>query len=275
MIGLGSFSYRWSCGFKDRVPEKPLGLLDLLGRTERLGLKLLQVADNIPLHKRDVGEVREFISATKEMNIEIELGLAGISDSTLLPKYLDYAAQLDCRLLRASLDASDISIGEEKLCSYIKSFEDSLSGVGAKLALENHFALPSRELVSLVQNLNSEQFGICLDVANSICAGEWPIETIRLLSPYTINLHLKDCRFAIDPYGVGFSIVGTPLGTGIIDVPTVLDFVGPNERGINIILEQWLPWNDDQNSLYAQEDEWALLSVKAARRFITAPAFNA
>ena len=35
MIGLGSFAYRWSCGFKGRIPQKPLGLLDLLERTER------------------------------------------------------------------------------------------------------------------------------------------------------------------------------------------------------------------------------------------------
>lgn len=55
MIGLGSFAYRWSCGFKGRIPQKPLGLLDLLERTKRAGLRLIQFADNVPLHERDPG----------------------------------------------------------------------------------------------------------------------------------------------------------------------------------------------------------------------------
>jgi sugar phosphate isomerase/epimerase len=268
MIGLGSFSYRWSCGFKDRIPDKPLGLLDLLERTERAGLGLVQLADNIPLHQRDDGEVRELAIEARSRGIEVELGLAGATDRAGLDTYLDYAAQLDCSLIRVSLDADDLAKGRDRIVRELKEIGKALSDRGVRIAFENHFALASSDLSSLVLQLDSESFGVCLDVANSICAGEWPMQTVRLLAPHAINLHLKDCRFAIDPYGVGFSVVGTPLGQGMLDIPAVLDLVKPDERGINVIVEQWLPWEDDPVALTAREDDWVRQSVQIARKYL-------
>ncbi|WP_165814771.1 TIM barrel protein [Labrenzia sp. 011] len=269
MIGLGSFSYRWSCGFKDRIPENPLGLLDLLERAERAGLRLVQFADNIPLHERDKGEIDELAREARSRGMAIELGLAGATDTASLETYLDYAAQLDCTLIRVSLDADDLAKGQDRIVAELKAFQQSLSDRNVRIAFENHFALESSSLVSLVQHLESDSFGVCLDVANSICAGEWPMETVRLLAPYAINLHLKDCRFAVDPYGVGFAVVGTPLGQGMMDIPAVLDLVKPDERHINTILEQWLPWEADPERLAAREDEWVVQSSETARKFLS------
>lgn len=264
MIGLGSFSYRWSCGFKDRIPDRPLGLIDLLDRTEKAGLRLVQFADNIPLHQRDDGEIRELASEAKSRGVTIELGLAGATDKAHLTTYLGYCARLDCKLIRVSLDAEDLAKGREGLVSELKGFEKTLSDQGVRIAFENHFSLASSDLVSVVQQLDPGSYGVCLDVANSICAGEWPMETVRILAPFAINLHLKDCRFAIDPYGVGFSVVGTPLGQGMLDVPAILKLVRPEERNINTILEHWLPWEADADQLSKREDEWVAIGVKAA-----------
>jgi|TARA_B110000908_G_C10265229_1_gene463158 sugar phosphate isomerase/epimerase len=265
MIGLGSFAYRWSCGFKGRIPQKPLGLLDLLERTERAGLELIQFADNIPLHERDPGEVSELAKEASTKGIAIELGMAGATDAKSLDTYLEYAVSLNCNLIRVSLDAEDLAKDQNQIIGELKSFDKALCDNNVRIAFENHFALASQDLANLVKLLNSKQYGVCLDVANSICAGEWPMETVRILAPYAINLHMKDCRFAIDPYGVGFSVVGTPLGQGMVDVKGILDVLKPKERHINIILEHWLPWNEDEESLMHAEDDWLIQSVNAAK----------
>ncbi|WFE89858.1 TIM barrel protein [Roseibium porphyridii] len=268
MLGLGSFSYRWSCGFKDRIPEKPLGLLDLLDRAELANLSLVQFADNIPLHERDNGEIAELATESKAKGISVELGLAGATDTASLTTYLGYANQLDCELIRVSLDATDLQKGQCQLVAELKEIEQSLVDQSVRIAFENHFAISSPELASLVQRLDSDRFGVCLDVANSICAGEWPLETVNILAPFAINLHLKDCRFVPDPYGVGFKVEGVPLGKGIVDIGAVFDRLRPDERGINIILEHWLPWECDQAALSKREDEWVLESALIARRVL-------
>lgn len=265
MLGLGSFSYRWSCGFKDRTPANPLGLLDLLDRAELAGLSLVQFADNIPLHQRDENEIAELATEARSRGISIELGLAGATDNESLTTYLRYASQLDCDLIRVSLDASDLQKGQQQIIAELKELEPTLENQNVRIAFENHFAISSRNLASLVQKLDSDRFGVCLDVANSICAGEWPLETVSTLAPFTINLHLKDCRFVTDPYGVGFKVEGVPLGKGIVDIAAVIDQVKPIKRKVNVILEHWLPWDDDEAALSEREDDWVLQSTAVAK----------
>ena len=91
------------------------------------------------------------------------------------------------------------------------------------------------------------------------------METVRIRAPYAIKLHMKDCSLAIDQYGVGCSVVGTPLGQGMVDVKGILDVLKPKERHINIILEHWLPWNENEESLMHAEDDWLIQSVNAAK----------
>lgn len=267
MLGLGSYTYRWSCGFRDRIPEHPLGPLDLLKRGEAQGLKLVQFADNMPLHLRDTGEIAELAQEAKARSIVVELGMAGL-DSHMLATYLDLAAKVDAKLLRVSLDAADIKGGREEAVALLRNVVPAARAAGVRLALENHFSMRSAELRAIVEAVDEPEIGVCLDVANSICAGEWPMETVSILAPLAINLHLKDCRFQLDPYGVGFSVVGTPLGTGIVDVTAVLDAVAENGRDVNVILEHWLPWQGDAAKSLEAEDAWLKENVAEARKHV-------
>ena len=42
-------------------------------------------------------------------------------------------------------------------------------------------------MANIIKLVDHDYLGACLDVANSICAGEWPDETIDCLSDHTIN----------------------------------------------------------------------------------------
>jgi 3-oxoisoapionate decarboxylase len=123
--------------------------------------------------------------------------------------------------------------------------------------------------LTILQELNHPSLGICLDVANSIVTQEWPRETIGLLAPYAINLHLKDYRIVLDPYGVGFSVVGAPLGQGRMDVPAVFEALSAAGKDVNMILEHWLPIASTPEETFRLEDAWLAQSVQTARQFIS------
>ena len=50
-LGIGSYTYGWAIGVSGHAPERPMGALDLLERAAELGVGLVQVADNLPLHR--------------------------------------------------------------------------------------------------------------------------------------------------------------------------------------------------------------------------------
>ena len=74
-LGLGSYSYRWSIGHKDRVPQRPLSCLELLEITSKLGLGVLQIADNMPIHTLATETLNDLSKSTNNLGINLEIGL--------------------------------------------------------------------------------------------------------------------------------------------------------------------------------------------------------
>ena len=264
-LGLGSYAYRWSIGIGDRIPLRPLTPADLARRAHRHGLSVVQIADNLPLDRQSDMALDELKVAARQVGVAIELGFSGLT-SGRIHTYLDLAERLDARLIRASPDAADSHRAPEAIADEIIGVEPRLESSGVKLAIENHFHLPSPMLRRIVEAVSSASVGVCLDVANSIAVGEWPAETIRVLAPFAFNLHLKDYRIEIDPYGVGLSFVGAPLGAGLTDIPGVLSVVAG--RDCSVILEHWLPWAGSVEVSAAAEEEWLAIGVAAVRKVI-------
>ncbi|RVN86815.1 sugar phosphate isomerase/epimerase, partial [Sinorhizobium meliloti] len=171
-------------------------------------------------------------------------------------------------ILRVALDAADAQIPVHELAAQIREILPDGKRSGLRFAIENHFNYPSPRMVDLLEAVADESLGVCLDVANSICAGEWPMTTIRMLAPYTINLHLKDYRITPDPYGVGFRIHGTPLGEGRAEIEEILACLSHCPDDMSCILEHWLPQTEDMEATRRLEHEWLGRTVAAARRLI-------
>jgi len=45
----------------------------------------------------------------------------------------------------------------------------------------------------------------------------------------------------------------------------MIDAVRPDERGINQVIEHWLPWQGDSATTITLEDEWTLHSLHYLR----------
>lgn len=264
MLGIGSYAFRWHVGIRDRVPERPLSASAILEHAARLGVGLVQFADNLPLHTLSRDEIAALADQARRLDIVLELGMTGC-EPALVEQYLALAARLDVSLLRIAPTAEESSAADAKIAAMFSRLIPACRTAGVVLAVENHFHLPSPRLVDIITLVGDETLGVCLDVANSIACQEWPETTIALLAPFAVNLHLKDFRIALDPHGVGGSFVGTPLGQGRFDPAIVFDALERHDRSVNTIIEHWLPWQGDFATTQALELVWLEQSVAAAK----------
>lgn len=266
-LGLGSYAFRWSIGIKDQRPDRPMTAFEVLDAAHGYGLAVVQYADNMPLDRLSEADHHRLAEAAAAKGIALELGTQSF-DADEVSRYVEIGRRLDARILRVALDAEDARVAVPDLAEELRPLLDRARAAGMRIAIENHFNYPSPRMVDLLGTVGDDTLGVCLDVANSICAGEWPEETVRLLAPYAINLHLKDYVITPDTYGVGFTIHGVPLGQGRAPIPWILDQLAHCAPDMSVILEHWLPMGGDVTKARAEEIPWLDQTVAAAKTFV-------
>ncbi|MFT4013523.1 MAG: TIM barrel protein [Paracoccus sp. (in: a-proteobacteria)] len=266
-LGLGSYAFRWSIGIKDKQPSRPMTAIEVLDIAHDHGLSVVQYADNLPLDRLTVDEHLALKARADDYGMALELGTQGFNAEELA-RYIPIGERIGSNILRVALDADDALIPVPELAAQLRGLLPDGKRAGLRFAIENHFNYPSPRMVELLDAVADDSLGVCLDVANSICAGEWPMATVRMLAPYTINLHFKDYQITPDPYGVGFRIHGTPLGEGRAELAEVLDCLSHCPPEMSVILEHWLPHSEDMEATRAQEHVWLDRTVAAARRLV-------
>ncbi|MCS3444160.1 sugar phosphate isomerase/epimerase family protein [Microbacterium phyllosphaerae] len=262
MIGLGTYAYFWQ--HSDRAPE-PLSLVGAFEDTREQGVELFQICDFALLeHMGDV-ELRDAASAARGLGLTIELGTKGIAPEHL-SRFLRIAEVFDARLVRSMVYGPDsrpsLAQAETWLRSSIRSFESA----GVTLALETYEQFATVELVELVERIDSERLGVCLDPANVVARLESPFACIADAAHLVENVHVKDFAFSRQEGWVGFTYSGAAMGTGLHDYAQLLSVVAPRERGINEIVEHWLPWQDDAETTIRTEREWTRITLDYLRR---------
>ncbi|WP_243232899.1 sugar phosphate isomerase/epimerase [Microbacterium sp. CIAB417] len=261
MIGLGTYAYFWQ--HSDRV-EEPLSLVGALEDTRAQDVSLFQICDYAPLDAMTDAELSDAARAARELGITIELGTKGIVPEHL-SRYLRIAEIFEARLIRSMLYGPDSrpSLAEAQvwLRSTIRDFESA----GVTLALETYEQVPTADLVGVIDRVGSAQLGICLDPANVVAQLENPKACVEQTAALTKNVHVKDFAFARQPGWVGFTYSGAAMGSGLHDYAHLLATVRPRERGINEIVEHWLPWQDDAQTTIRTEREWTRLTLEHLR----------
>ncbi len=89
---------------------------------------------------------------------------------------------------------------------------------GLKIADENHIDFSSSEMLRLIHQVNSPNFGINFDTGNFMRVLDDPIEGMKKLAPYTFSTHVKDLKPQAN-CGVGswHFFACTPTGEGLVD----------------------------------------------------------
>jgi sugar phosphate isomerase/epimerase len=139
---------------------------------------------------------------------------------------------------------------------------------GVCLAIENHDRFKAKTLAGIVQRVNSQHVGICLDTVNSFGALEGPEVVLRALGPLVVNLHVKDFTIFRATHMMGFSVEGRPAGQGQLNIPWLLGQLRQLGLDPNAILELWTSPEDTLSATISKEHAWAVASVQYLRELI-------
>jgi sugar phosphate isomerase/epimerase len=267
-LGLGSYTYVWAIGWPGySQPLHPLTPLGLLDKAAKLGVKVVQFADNLPLERLTSSALQAVIQFAAEHKIELELGAQGIAPDYIRGQ-LDIARRLPASLMRIVFDTATSHPEPDEVVRTLGPLMREFERAGVRLAAENHDRFKARTLLSIIDRLNSPNAGICLDTANSLGCSEGVEAILDTLGPRVFNLHVKDYVVQRLPHLKGFEIHGRPAGQGHLDIPNILKRLGEMGRDPNVIIELWQAPDPDPADCIATEEAWIADSVRYMRKLI-------
>ncbi len=266
-LGISSFTYGWAVGIPGHPPERPMGPFDLLERARELGVRVVQIADNMPLEELPPDELHSLADRASEMGIAVEVGMRGVEVDRLCA-HLDIAKRFGSPILRVVGARSERDPDEGEIVSALRSAAPECERAGVCMAVENYERFTADVWARIVRRVGSTAAGICLDTANSLGAGEGVGRVVETLGPLTVNLHVKDFAIRRFEHRLGFVVEGRPAGQGQLDIPWLLGRLGKMGREPSVILELWTPPEDRLADTIAKEAEWACASVAYMRTLI-------
>ncbi|HEU5081466.1 MAG TPA: sugar phosphate isomerase/epimerase family protein [Opitutaceae bacterium] len=268
-LGLSSYTYVWATGVPGfPQPKQPLTAFDLLERARELGVRVVQLADHMPVHRLSDLEIDRLRERASELQIDIELGTSGIAPDHL-QTYLRLATRLRAKLLRTVTDTAGERPTPGECVALLRQTAPRFADAGVVLALENHDRFKAATLRQIVEETGSPHVGICLDTANSLGCSEGSDTVLETLGPVTANLHIKDYTARRLPHRFGFSITGTPAGAGDLDISHWLRRLREMGRECNAIIELWPPPDATLDESIEKENRWAIESVAFMRTLIS------
>jgi len=260
-LGLSSYSYTWAVGVPGSMPSNPLSAHDLVDRAARSGLRLVQIADNLPLEMMSGSELGNLRKHASDKGVEIEMGGRGLTPEHTM-KCLEAAQSLNSPILRMVIDGAGYEPDLDSVISVISELLPEFKARKIKLAIENHDRFKAREFEKIIIRAGSEYVGICLDSVNSMGAGEGFEEVSRILLPYTINLHIKDFTIRRVSHKMGIIIEGAPAGKGKLNIKDLADKLNYTGLCKSAILELWTPPEKNIIDTIIKEEKWANESIE-------------
>lgn len=265
-LGISSYTYTWGVGVEGSLPVKPLSARGLIDKAAFSGLRLLQIADNLPLENLNETELLNLFSYASQKNVSIEMGGRGLTPEHTL-KCLIAAEILHSPILRMIIDSKGFEPDIKTITRIIKDLLPELESRKIKLAIENHDRFKASEFEKIIRSAGSDFVGICLDSVNSMGAGEGFEEVSRILLPYTINLHIKDFTIRRVEHKMGIIIEGAPAGKGMLNIRELVDKLSALNLCKSAILELWTPPEAVIEDTIKKEEEWAFRSIEYLKHF--------
>lgn len=260
-IGLGTYAFFWQW---QTTAARPLSLVDMIDRTADWDVELFQICDYPPIEDHDDDALGALRRHASDRGVALELGTRGVRPEHLT-NYLRMAKTLGVTLVRSMINSADHRPSVDEAISLLRQVAPVYEAAGVTLALETYEQIPVRDLVRIVEAVDSPALGICLDPGNCVAGLELPVTTVELTAPYVRNIHVKDFAFSRRDGWVGFTLAGCPLGEGLLDYRHLVDTVRADERGLNQIIEHWLPWQGDSASTIDTENQWNLHNLHYLR----------
>jgi 3-oxoisoapionate decarboxylase len=117
----------------------------------------------------------------------------------------------------------------------LRQLTDQLKDRGIKIAIETHADLTAGELLSILEQLDSDVAGVQLDTGNLLMRLDDPVEAAERLASRVLGTHVKDAVLAFTPRGLCWQ--ARPIGSGIVPLPDILAAVIRANPGIALSIE--------------------------------------
>jgi sugar phosphate isomerase/epimerase len=224
----------------------------------------VQICDNLPLGRLTPAEQDHLADCAQALDVTITLGTRGISPGHL-ETYLELCRRFRSPILRVVVDTMNDEPKEDEIVQRLRSMVPWLQGAGVRLAIENHDRFKATTLARVMEKVNSDFLGICLDTVNSFGALEGPEYVVKTLAPWVVDLHVKDFAIARAEHKMGFTLAGRPAGQGQLDVEWILRILHQHGRDPDAILELWPPPQPTIAETVALELRWCTDSIAYLR----------
>lgn len=267
-LGLDSYSYHLAFGaHPDFAPKQKMTLFQFIERVAELCLDGFQI-DPMHLKNRDRIYLSELLASAKEKKLFLEYGAMGV-ESEYLKTELEICSMLESPVLRTfvGFDRFDKNTNIEteirNAIENLNKIKSDAESAGIKIAIENHGDVTTDELVRIIQEVESPNIGICLDLGNAMMTLEEPLSAAEKMAPYAFTTHFKD--YAIQLTNYGFKVTGVALGDGNIDLQRALSILNQKANLDKIILELPVEAGSDEAEAIRNEDDIVRRSVRYAR----------
>jgi sugar phosphate isomerase/epimerase len=165
------------------------------------------------------------------------------------------ANEMGCKVMR--IVGSSLRFREQPHEPQLRQLTDMLREAtkvaadhGVILAMENHIDFNAREILQLIEDVGSPNFGVNFDTGNALRLFEDPVEEAKLLAPYIHATHIKDVspRVGGSPREWNFW-ESVPAGHGVVDIQGVMKVLHAHKySGILCVEVDCLrqTWEEDQ-----------------------------
>ncbi len=198
---------------------------------QALGCESTEIANFVvPLHTPDHQYIPEMAIKLREYSDKYEVPIGayscgsdiGRAEGPILEgmkRYvfseIDLAHLLGAPLIRIDLVRVMVGKDDTGIEAYDRIFErcvnvaremaDYAAQYGIMLTMENHGTLMNGadRLGKLIRAVNHPNYGVTLDIGNTVCVDENPLDLAKELIPYAKEIHVKDFYIRDDPYVIG------------------------------------------------------------------------
>ena len=261
-LRIGTTSYALRYRYLDAATAPPLETQ--LEPLQGTGIGALQICENVRPLELSPDRWDSLQREAARQDIRLTLGCMTMRLDTVR-QYLDRAAAIGCPTLRLILETEGTP-ERGNVTALLDAVLPLLEGRDMRLAIENHFHLPSAFLAEVIRPYPASRVGVCLDVANSLRNFESPETVFDLLEDRAFMYHFKDYR--VEGSNVGFQVKGAPLGAGRLDLAGLLWRVGSRNPEPEIYLENWVPDSGVPAADAETDLEWLRQGVAAVRRLL-------
>lgn len=182
------------------------------------------------LGKKEIEKIKKIL---KKYNLEIIVDLEKPGTIEQLNELIPIAATLNSPIIRMKssniLECARCKLNKSwkdhvmDVISILKAVVPQLRNYGVKIAIENHQDLDSYDLKDIIETVDKEYVGVTYDIGNALATCEHPSSFAKRLGSSILNIHIKD--YMVYKSNEGHRLVRCAIGKGIIDFPTIFDYL--------------------------------------------------